>query len=297
MMAGTPIRNIPVAARDTPTSIYIAPSLAAALDALNDCGAAGSPLAGGTWIMRSPIRHEPLRPHYVAIGRIAELTAIRIGSDAVEIGAAVTHAALAAALADLPEFAGLAAAAGRSANPAIRAMATIGGNLAASDFAAADCVPALLCLDAEVEISGRDGCERISLAHFLEVRSTLASGRLLTRIIVARTERRTAHIRLPLRRSGDYPVAIVSLSVRVDAANRINVARIAVGSVESSARRWPRLEAALLGRPLDAAEAARIAAELSDEFTGRDSVDAPAWYRVSVLPGLVRRAAIAALGS
>lgn len=297
MMSGTPIQHIPVAARDAPTSIYVARSLAAALDALSDYGAAGAPLAGGTWIMRSPIRHEPLRPHYVAIGRIVELSAIRIGGDAVEIGAAVTHAALAAALADLPEFAGLAAAAGRSANPAIRAMATIGGNLSTSDFAAADCVPALLCLDADVEIAGRDGCERISLAHFLEVRSTLAPGRLLTRIIVPRAERRTAHIRLPLRRSGDYPVAIVGLSVSIDTANRVQAARIAVGSVEPSARRWLRLEDALLGRPLDAAAAARIAAELTGEFVGRDSVDAPAWYRVSVLPGLVRRAVIAALGS
>ncbi|MGN1286254.1 MAG: FAD binding domain-containing protein [Bradyrhizobium sp.] len=297
MMAATPIQNGPVAARDAPTSIYVAPSLAAALDALSDYGAAGAPLAGGTWIMRSPIRHEPLRPHYVAIGRIAELSTVRIGGDAVEIGAAVTHAALAAALADLPEFAGLAAAAGRSANPAIRAMATIGGNLSTSDFTAADCIPALLCLDADVEIADRNGRERISLAHFLEVRSTPAPGRLVTRIIVPRAERRTAHIRLPLRRSGDYPVAIVSLSVSVDEANRIQVARIAVGSVQSSARRWVRLEDALLGRPLDAAAAARIAAELTGEFVGRDSVDAPAWYRVSVLPGLVRRAVIAALGS
>ena len=103
MMSGTLIQN-GIGARDASTSIYVAPSLAAARDALSDYGAAGSPLAGGTWIMRSPIRHAPLRPHYVAIGRIAELTAIRIDSDAVEIGAAVTHAALAAALAGMPEI-------------------------------------------------------------------------------------------------------------------------------------------------------------------------------------------------
>ncbi|WP_420966661.1 FAD binding domain-containing protein [Bradyrhizobium sp. B120] len=297
MMSGSPIQNVPVSSCDAPASIYVAPSLAAGLDALSEYGAAGAPLAGGTWIMRSPIRHEPLRTHYVAIGRIAELTAVRIGGGAIEIGAAVTHAALATALADLPEFSGLAAAAGGSANPAIRAMATIGGNLATAEFAAADCVPALLCLDADVEISGRDGRERIGLAHFLAVRSTLAPGRLVTRIIVPRAERKTAHARLPLRRAGDYPVAIVSLSLSLDAANRVEAARVAVGSVEPSARRWPRLEAALIGHPLDAAAAARRAAELADEFVGRDSVDAPAWYRVSVLPGLVRRAAIAALGS
>ena len=56
----------------------------------------------------------------------------------------VTHAELAAAVAEIPGLEVLASAAERSADPAIRAMATIGGNLPASDFAAADCVPALL---------------------------------------------------------------------------------------------------------------------------------------------------------
>ncbi|MBR1268051.1 FAD binding domain-containing protein [Bradyrhizobium sp. AUGA SZCCT0222] len=278
-------------------SFYVAPSLPAALDALSDYGTAGAPFAGGTWIMRSPIRHEQLKAHYVAIGKIPELSAIRIGTETIEIGAAVTHAALAAALAGLPGFGVLTAAAGRAANPAIRAMATIGGNLSATAFAAADCVPALLCLNAEVEIASRNDRERINLEQFLRMRSTLAPGRLLTRIVVPRNARKTAHARLPLRQSGDYPVAIVSLAVAIDPANRVQALRIAVGSVEPVARRWVRLEAALLGHVLDSVQATKVAAELADEFTGRDSVEVPAWYRVSVLPSLVRRAAVAALGS
>ncbi len=271
-------------------SIYVARSLPAALDALNECGSSGAPFAGGTWIMRSPVRHEAHRPHYVAIGK-----AIRIDAEIVEIGAMVTHASLASVLADLPEFDVLATAAGRSANPAIRAMATIGGNLSTSGFAAADCVPALLCLDAEVDVCGRGDRERIGLERFLKIRPTLEPGRLLTRIILPRRDRKTAHARLPLRKSGDYPAAIVSLAVSLDAAARVQTARIAVGSVEPVARRWERLEAALVGRPLDPSQAAQAAAELADEFTGRDSVDMPAWYRVSVVPSLVRRAAVAAL--
>ena len=276
-------------------SIYVARSLPAALDALNECGSAGAPFAGGTWIMRSPVRHEPQKKHYVAIGKIEELTAIKVGADAVEIGAAVTHAALALALADLPEFNVLATAAGRSANPAVRTMATVGGNLATSGFAAADCVPALLCLDAEVEISSRGDQMRIGLERFLKIRPTIEPGRLLTRIMLPRRDRKTAHARLPLRKSGDYPAAIVSLAVSLDAAERVQTARIAVGSVEPVARRWERLEAALVGRPLNPAQAAEVATELATEFTGRDSVELPAWYRISVLPSLVRRAASAAL--
>jgi carbon-monoxide dehydrogenase medium subunit len=279
-----------------PDSIYVARSLPDALDALTERGTAGAAFAGGTWIMRSPIRHEPLKSYYVAIGKIPELTEISIAKDIVEIGATVSHAALATALADISEFDVLTAAAGRSANPAIRAMATIGGNLATSGFAAADCVPALLCLDAEVEISSPGNRERMPLQHFLGLRSTLAPGRLLTRIILPRSSRRTAHARLPLRKAGDYPVAIISLAVNCDAAARVQSARIAVGSVEAVARRWERLETAVIGQPLEPVRLAELATNFSDDFIGRDSVEVPAWYRVSVLPPLVRRAAAAALG-
>jgi xanthine dehydrogenase iron-sulfur cluster and FAD-binding subunit A len=138
-------------------TLYVAPSLSAALDALAEYGSAATPLAGGTLVMRSPIRHEPFKAHYVAHTKVPELQTISNNAATLEIGPAVTHAELAVALADAPDLEVLATAAGQSANPAIRAMATIGGNLATSAFAAADCVPALLCVDAKVEISAKGG--------------------------------------------------------------------------------------------------------------------------------------------
>jgi carbon-monoxide dehydrogenase medium subunit len=276
-------------------SILVARSLPAALDALAERGSEAAVFAGGTWIMRSPIRHEPLEAHYVAIAKIPELMAIRITSDTIEIGAAVTHAALAAALADLAEFDGLATAAGKSANPAVRSMATVGGNLATSAFAAADCAAALLCLDAHVELAHRSGCERMTLARYLGIRPTLAPDRLLARIIVPRQDRRTSHARLPLRKAGDYPVAIVSLAASCDMKGRIETVRVVVGSVEPAPRRWERLEAALLGQRMDPVRIAQLAADFSGDFIGRDGVDVPAWYRISVLPTLARRAAVASL--
>ncbi|GLK83882.1 FAD binding domain-containing protein [Ancylobacter defluvii] len=274
-------------------SLYVAPSLDTALDALAERGAEGAPFAGGTWIMRAPIRHERLRPAYVGLGRIPELTRIEVGDSHVSIGAGVTHARLAEALADAPDLQVLAEAAGRSANPAVRRAATLGGNLCTSGFAAADLVPALLCLDAEVEIRSREGTERLALKEFLSIRQSLHPSLLLTRILVPRSPARSAHARLPLRKAGDYPTAIVSLAVTSDDDGRVAQARIAVGSVEAVARRWTRLEAALAGAPLDAGTAHRLATELAGEFTGRDGVEAPGWYRVSVLPALVRRAVAA----
>lgn len=276
-------------------SLYVAPSLAHALDALAERGADGAPLAGGTWIMRAPLRHEPKSPAYVGLGRVTELGQIEIDDDHVVIGAGVTHARLAEALRDVLDLQGLATAAGRSANPAVRRAATVGGNLCTAGFAAADLVPALLCLEAEVDVAARAGMQRLTLEAFLAARATLEPGRLLTQIRVPRSEARSAHARLPLRNAGDYPVAILSMAVTYDDAGRVERARVAVGSVEPVARRWPVLEDALTGAPLDVASAERAATDLAGEFDGREGVDAPGWYRVAVLPALARRAVTALL--
>ncbi|MGX1309136.1 carbon-monoxide dehydrogenase medium subunit [Amorphus suaedae] len=273
--------------------LHVATSLDDAVAVLAANGGDAVPMAGATWIMRAPLRAEALHPLYVALGRVADLRGVAVGEAEIAIGACVTHAELAAALAPLADCRGLAKAAGASANPAVRSVATVGGNLASADFAAADLVPALLAADAAVEIAGPSGRERMPLARYLEARAGLEAGRIVAKVIVPRAERRSAHARLPLRVAGDYPVAIVSLSVALGADGTIADARVAVGSVEPVARRWGALEAALAGQPLDAEAAGRLAAGCTDGFEGRDGVEASGAYRVRVLPALVRRAVAA----
>jgi carbon-monoxide dehydrogenase medium subunit len=277
----------------TETRLYIAPTLDDAVTALAERGSDGAALAGATWIMRAPLRRERHDLSYVAIGKIAALRGISIGDREVSIGACATHAELARGLAAVPDCRALALAAADAANPAIRQVATIGGNLCATKFAAADLVPALLCLDAEIELQGlqgRRGSERVPLGRFLEIRSSLAPGSLVRRIIIARAQRRSIHTRLPLRKAGDYAVAIFSLAVTTDASGAITSASAAVGSVEPVARRWRELEAQLIGRALGPADAADIAERLCGGLRARDGVEAPGWYRLKVLPSLVRKA-------
>ncbi len=226
----------------------------------------------------------------VAIGGVRELRALDIAADRITIGASVTHEALAHGLSGLAEVEVLAQAAAKSANPPVRNVATVGGNLCTVAFAAADLAPALLCLGAEVECVTATGTTRIPLDSFLATRGTMRAGTLLTRVFVPRRKRRSAHVRLPLRKAGDYAVAIVSIAVSQQADGRLESATVAVGSVEAAARRWTGLERAMIGMPLDPAAIATRAAVLTDEFTGRDGIEAPGWYRVRVLPALVRRA-------
>ena len=213
-----------------------------------------------------------------------------VAADRITIGACVTHAALAQRLSGLAEVEVLVQAAAKSANPAVRNVATVGGNLCTGAFAAADLAPALLCLGAEVECLTASGTTRTPLDLFLATRGAMRAGTLLTRVFVPRRKRRSAHVRLPLRKAGDYAVAIVSIAVSQQVDGRLESATVAVGSVEATARRWAGLERAMTGMPLDPAAIAIRAAALTDEFTGRDGIEAPGWYRVRVLPTLVRRA-------
>jgi carbon-monoxide dehydrogenase medium subunit len=275
--------------------LHVATSLSDALAALADRGRSGAPLAGATWIMRAPLRQErqDWSPDvsYVAISKIEELRRVEILDSEISIGCCVTHAELALCLLPLPDCRALAQAAARSANPAIRGVATVGGNLCASPFAAADLIPALICLEAEIELATPKGSERVSIERFLELRSHLEPGRLVRRVLVPRNAcRRSAHLRLPLRKAGDYPVAIVSIATALGRDGVVESARVAVGSVEPAARRWERLEADLIGRSLDSGWAAGKAESYCEDFRGRDGVDAPGWYRLKVLPNLVRRA-------
>lgn len=270
-----------------PSEILMAHSLPEALAALADRGADAAPLAGGSWIMRAGLRGEKHRRLYVFVGQIAPLSVLEMRDGELHLGACVTHAQIADFLQPHREFRALMQAAVYSANPAVRNIATVGGNLCAADFAAADLVPALLCLEAEVELSthGRRA-ERMGLSAFLEMRDRLEPGQLLTRVLVPRRERVSAHVRLPLRKAGDYPVAIVSISYAIESGTPVSP-RIAIGSIETLARRWSGLENRLPDSFSDPTDAAT---EALSELEARDGVEAPGWYRLRVLPTLVRRA-------
>ncbi|CAN7559986.1 FAD binding domain-containing protein [Pararhizobium sp. LjRoot255] len=266
-----------------------ATSVDQAVSALSAHAGGAKLLAGATWVMRAPLRGEYLPRAVISISGIAELGEFRIAPDLLSIGACVTHAQLAAALAATGEFGGLTDAARRSANPAIRSVATVGGNLCAAGFAAADLVPALLCLDAKIEYRSVIGTLSMSMEEFLHLRTTLGPG-LVARVHVPRGKYRSAHARLPLRKAGDYPVVIVSVKADRHSNGSFHGVRIAVGSVEVTARRWHGLEALVEGRALTPSDIGARAEEMPKEFSGRDGIEAPGWYRVQVLPVLVRRA-------
>jgi carbon-monoxide dehydrogenase medium subunit len=283
-------RGVKIMAQSVERSFTVASSIDEALAARRQGAAV---LAGGTWMMRDPLRGVDLPEAVVTLHRIPALSKVEVDPDQIIIGAAVTHAVLGRALRGLAGLDALAAAADGAANPGIRRVATVGGNLCTLDFAAADLAPALLVCEAMVEMETVEGPKLVGISEFLRDRSTLLAKAILTKIHLRRDLIASAHIRLPLRKAGDYPVAIVSVAVGNDRRFRI-----AVGSVEPVARRWTALEEALAAEPNNfapnPARVAELAAEHND-FQGRDSAEAEGWYRRQVLPALVKRGVTALL--
>jgi len=248
------------------------------------------PLAGGTWVLRGAVRGDGFEPTYVLVSRLPELQTIDWGEGFLSIGAAVTHQQLADALTKESSLGGLFAAAGKSANPAIRRVATVGGNLAATDFAAGDLVPALIVAGAAIHLIDEQGKRTVTVSDFLACRAELLRGALLTHVTIPLGTGISAHERLTLRHAGDYPVAIADIHVELGDDGIVKNATVAIGSVEAVARSWPTLADRLIGSVLDSKIAELATRDLSDEVRPRDGVDASSWYRLQVLPTVVSRA-------
>lgn len=102
----------------------------------------------------------------VDITRIAELAAVEAGTEAVSIGATVTHAAIEDGRVADPTGGFLARVARGIAYRAVRTRGTIGGSLAHAD-PAADWLSCLCALDAEIVIAGAGGHRHLPVARFV----------------------------------------------------------------------------------------------------------------------------------
>src|SRR5262249_26595754 len=140
-------------------------------------------IAGGTALVPM-LRLGLLRPgRVIALHRARGLARLEARGAALHIGAMATLAAVHRSSVIWSGWPMLAAAAGKVATPAIRSTATIGGNLGYAE-AASDLAPALLCLDAEVEVAGPAGQRRLPLSEFFTgfYETALGPGELVTAV-------------------------------------------------------------------------------------------------------------------
>jgi CO/xanthine dehydrogenase FAD-binding subunit len=177
---------------------------------------------------------------------------------------------------------------------------TIAGNLCNAS-PAADGVPPLLAMNAEVELASAAGERRVPLADFITGnRKTARRGdELLTAIHVPMPAPGTQSVFLKLgaRRYLVISIVMVAATIEPDAQNQVSRARIAVGACSPVARRLGALESALNGLPIDARLATIACQEhLAQSLAPIDDVRGSAHYRNDAALTLVGRA-LAELGA
>lgn len=275
-------------------SVYERPTdLGAALDLLPE--RPWTLLAGGTDIFPAATEAfawgRPGPDHVLDLSAIAGLGKIEEAADAYRIGCLVTWTELIES--DLPGWFACLRAAGREVGGAqIQNRGTVVGNICNAS-PAADGVPALLVLDAAVELRSAAELRTVPLGDFIcgNRHTARRSDELVTAIhIPKRGVRARSHFeKLGARRYLVISIAMVAGLIETDGSGRIADARLAVGACSEVAQRLPALETALVGldaeRPWDTVVAEDMLSGLSPIGDVRGSAD----YRRHTAGTLVRR--------
>ena len=246
-------------------------------------------LAGGTDLY--PGAGSVLAGDVVDVTAVAEIGRITRDDAGLRIGAVVTWAAIAAA--DLPPaLAALQQAALQIGGRQIQNAGTVGGNLC-NGSPAADGVPPLLVLDAEVEIAGPCGLRRMPLSGFVTGprRVALEPGEVLVAVVVPNRTLagRSVFEKLGARRHLVISIAMVAARIVVSDGRVAEVA-LAVGSCSGTARRLPLVEAALHAAVIGTLGARVTPADVAASLAPIDDIRATAGYRLEAATALVRRA-------
>jgi CO/xanthine dehydrogenase FAD-binding subunit len=262
-------------------------------EALEALASGARVLAGGTDLYTRP--GSRLGGKVIDPARIPGMTALTSGPGGIRIGALASWSSIAEA--DMPPaLDALSQAARQIGGRQVQNMGTIGGNLCNAS-PAADGVPPLLVLGAEVELASAKGARRMALSDFLIGPRKVALGpdELLVAIHLPKTSLvgRSAFEKLGARAHLVISIASVAVRLVVD-QSRIVECQVAVGACSAVPRRLPDVERALLGpvqRAANRIDPAAVAAALDPIDDSR----ATAAYRRHAVAHLVRRAMEAAL--
>ena len=275
-----------------PFELEIPHDLPGALNALAaGKGSKTVPIAGGTNLIVD-MRAKRERPdRIVGIGAVGELRGMEFTRERISIGGGTTVTQLL----ESPEIAAAAPSLVDSARLfaglMVRNTATVAGNIACGS-PAADLVPPLLSLDADVTLASVAGTRTLALdEYFLAYkRDVRRSDELITRISWPRLPEPSINTFYKLaRRKGDA-ITVTGVALTLAASGGICTrARIALGAVAPIVLRARTAETMLEGRALTPALIDEAAAAAAAAASPIDDVRASAEYRLHTVEALTRR--------
>ncbi len=265
-------------------------------DALTLAASGARLLAGGTDILPAQTGRD-LTGEVLDLTAVAALRGISETADGWRIGATTRWRDVMRA--DLPRaFDALKQAAAEVGSVQIQNAGTVAGNLVNAS-PAADGVPALLVLDAQVEVQKSDALRTLPLAEFITGprRTALQHGEIVSAVLVPRAAGlgRSAFCKLGARKYLVISIAMVAARLTLS-GGVITQAAIAVGACSAVAQRLPGLEAALIGQSADRPDRWQQALEsdIAAHLTPIDDIRADSRYRSHSVAELVSRAILSA---
>ncbi|MFF8847566.1 xanthine dehydrogenase small subunit [Streptomyces sp. NPDC015127] len=218
----------------------------------------------------------------VAIDRLPELRELRVESDHIEIGAALTLTEIERRLdGDVPLLAELFP---QFASRLIRNGATLGGNLGTGS-PIGDSPPVLLALEASLVLADADGEREVPLAEYFTGyrQSVRRPGELIRAVRIPLPLSKTvAFHKIAKRRFDDISSVAVAFALDIE-DGVVRKARIGLGGVAATPVRALATEAALEGKPWSAEIVEAAARVLRGEGTPMDDHRASSLYRSAML--------------
>jgi carbon-monoxide dehydrogenase medium subunit len=266
-------------------------SVAEAVAMLADLGSEARPLAGGHSLIPMMKLRLATPEHLVDLGGVGELRGIRTEGNDIVIGAMTTQheliadATLTAKLPIIRETALLIA------DPQVRYVGTIGGNVANGD--PGNDMPALmLCLGASYQIASKTGQRRISARDFYEgaYMTALAQGEMVTavRIPVPPAGHGYAYEKLK-RKVGDYATAAAAVILTI-AQGTVTTCSIGLTNLAETPLWAEDAAKAVIGTSLDAAALKKAAAAAEAIANPASDNRGPAAYRKKMAGVMTARA-------
>ncbi len=228
----------------------------------------GRVLAGGQTLVPAMAMRLARPGHLIDINGVAGLDRLAIEDGRLSIGACVRHAALGAHAA--PGVTGrlLGAMQRHVAHAPIRARGTFCGSLANADAASEWCLLAV-ALGAEIEVRSVRGVRMIPAERFFlgYMTTSLEPDEIITRALIPLLPDGTrAGFYEFARRAGDF-AQVMALAAFTLRDGRVAGPLVAIGSIESRARRSPGAEAALQGAVPDQATFTQAASAAASGLT------------------------------
>jgi carbon-monoxide dehydrogenase medium subunit len=233
----------------------------------------------------------------IDINRIPDLAYIREDDGYLKIGALTREADVEASSLIGTHFPILHDTAHVIADPQVRSLATLAGNLAHGD-PANDHPATMLALDAEVVATGSQGERVIPVAEFfLSVFTTaLAHDEILTeiRIPIPPAGSGGAYFKLE-RKVGDFATAAVAAQVTVDGEGVCQKVGIGLTNVGPTPIKAKNAEEFLRGKKLDRENISHAAQLAADESDPSSDLRGPAEYKKGLIKEFTKRALTRAL--